>query len=760
MKTTFLDSLSSNVSLFLALGLLCGAGILRAHGDAITNLPTLGGSFVTASALNDRGQVVGFSLTPGDAEQHGFLYRGGIIVDLQTLGGTFSLASGINSSGQIIGESTTAGDLESHGFLFDGTAQVDLGTLGGTVSTAVAINAAGVVAGHSTLAGDWEWRAFLYSNGVVTPIGTLGGSASFACAINGLGEVAGYSYTTNDRESHPFVFSSGTLTDLGTLGGPATPAALNDAGQVVGESVTTNGETHAFLYSAGAMIDLGTLGGTYSTAYAINQSGQVIGDASTTDDAEYRAFVYAGATMVDLGTLGGVDSSAFAINNRGQVVGESSDAAGRSAPFLWQNGVMVNLNSLLPADSQWVLHSAFFINDAGQIVGYGDYQGVFRWYLFTPGSPNRPPVAQAGADQSVECSDQVTLNGSASSDPDGDALTYEWRLDGAALGTTPTLALRLAPGNHSITLVVSDPSGVASEDSVVVSVVDTTPPGVACPGPLAVPPDANGQGTVPDFASVSGAGDACTVTEALVRTQAPAAGTVVAGGTHIITVTAIDGSGNTASCTTSFTVGDTIPPVIVTTPDPVTRSAQTNGQAVVPNLVRAIVATDNVTPTKNLVKTQVPLAGTLLGLGTHIVRVTVQDAAGNMASCEIAFTVVDTRRPLITSLSASPSVLAPASGALVPVSLTVLASDNCDPAPVCQIISVRSDEAVGKTAPDWEITGDLTLNLRAERNEKKDGRVYTIVVKCTDASGNSSRETVAVTVPSDPVQQPAKRAAK
>ena len=65
---------------------------------------------------------------------------------------------------------------------------------------------------------------------------------------------------------------------------------------------------------------------------------------------------------------------------------------------------------------------------------------------------------------------------------------------------------------------------------------------------------------------------------------------------------------------------------------------------------------------------------------------------------------------------------------------------------------ISSDEPVegkgdGNREPDWAVTGDLTLKLRAERAGKGDGRVYTIDVTCTDTWGNSSSESTTVTVP-------------
>jgi hypothetical protein len=87
-----------------------------------------------------------------------------------------------------------------------------------------------------------------------------------------------------------------------------------------------------------------------------------------------------------------------------------------------------------------------------------------------------------------------------------------------------------------------------------------------------------------------------------------------------------------------------------------------------------------------------------------------------------------------------------------PVTVTAAASDNCDPNPVCKIASVASNEPIngtgdGDTEPDWEINGDLTLNLRAERAGGGSGREYTITVGCIDDSGNSTAAEATVTVP-------------
>ena len=94
---------------------------------------------------------------------------------------------------------------------------------------------------------------------------------------------------------------------------------------------------------------------------------------------------------------------------------------------------------------------------------------------------NRPPVADAGENRTVSanasCQAQVALDGSASSDPDGDTLSYAWSGPfGSASGAGPIVTLPL--GKNTITLVVSDGNGGSDTANVDVTVVDTTPPAI------------------------------------------------------------------------------------------------------------------------------------------------------------------------------------------------------------------------------------------------------------------------------------------
>jgi probable HAF family extracellular repeat protein len=120
-----------------------------------------------------------------------------------------------------------------------------------------------------------------------------------------------------------------------------------------------------------------------SLAHSINEKGQV-GGFLRTNGMNHHAVLWDNGTILDLGTLGGSRSEAYDINDAGKVVGYAFMSNEASHAFIWQNGKMFDLNNLLPPNSGWTLNSAKAINNNGQIVGSGVFNGQNRGFLLTP----------------------------------------------------------------------------------------------------------------------------------------------------------------------------------------------------------------------------------------------------------------------------------------------------------------------------------------------------------------------------------------
>jgi hypothetical protein len=165
-----------------------------------------------------------------------------------------------------------------------------------------------------------------------------------------------------------------------------------------------------------------------------------------------------------------------------------------------------------------------------------------------------------------------------------------------------------------------------------------------------------------------------------------------------------------------------------------------------------VTATDDCDPAP--VVTCVPPSGSFFKPGATLVNCTAIDSVGNTSTCSFTVTVEAAQPPVITNVTADPNVLWPPNHKWVDVALEVESDDPCNLPLSCTIENVTSNESSngtgdGNTDPDWMITEDGSLKLRAERSGNGSGRVYTVTVRCDTGTGESSERTVQVVVPHD-----------
>ena len=220
-------------------------------------------------------------------------------------------------------------------------------------------------------------------------------------SINDSGQVVGGQYSSindsgqyvggagvkipNDSPNNQLV-SGGTTTSLSYF----TPYAINNAGVVAGQTYQASGVgvSYPALYQNGVVTHLSMIPGAgqygaESGAFAINQHGDALVTVWQNGTSQSYLYHASTGTATDLTALpGGSSFIAAALNNNGQAVGNG---------FIYTDGTVETLAGLLPASSGWSNLNATGVNDSGEIVGQGTYDGQQVAFMISPGVETPEP---------------------------------------------------------------------------------------------------------------------------------------------------------------------------------------------------------------------------------------------------------------------------------------------------------------------------------------------------------------------------------
>jgi probable HAF family extracellular repeat protein len=345
----------------------------------------VGGMITQGTSINVENETAGFGTLPGNSVMHAVYWRHGLAGrDLGTLGGPNSAVAwpNRNDRGVIAGVSETA------------KAQPN----GETWSCAAAAFFLAPPTGNVCVGFRWE-------SGHMTALPTLGGDNGFATGINNAGQIVGWAETPVHDSSciSPQVLQfeavlwgpkSNQLQPLAPYPGDPDSAAtaINNEGQAVGISglcgnaVGGASAVHMVLWENNKVTSLPTLGGGYwNTPMDINENGDVTGFSDLPGDSaaapNFNAFLWTRKNgTINLGTLSGDNvSEALGINDQDRVVGVSYPSG---HAFIWQNGKMTDLNSLVPRGTSVILTDAQDINDDGVITGQAQAKNGSTLYAF------------------------------------------------------------------------------------------------------------------------------------------------------------------------------------------------------------------------------------------------------------------------------------------------------------------------------------------------------------------------------------------
>jgi HYR domain-containing protein/uncharacterized protein DUF11 len=309
-------------------------------------------------------------------------------------------------------------------------------------------------------------------------------------------------------------------------------------------------------------------------------------------------------------------------------------------------------------------------------------------------------------------------------------------------------------GTTTITWTATDSAGNHSSCDQTIIVLDNQNPTIECPANITTTTEPGTCSAHVNHGTATATDNCGTATVSGTRSDGRGLDETYPRGTTTITWTATDLSGNQSSCSQTITVNDEEAPTI-SCPSNITKSNDPGTCGAVVNYT-APVGSDNC-PGSTTAQTAGLPSGSTFPVGTTTNTFEVTDASGKKTSCSFTVTVNDTEAPTITTNGQTP-VLWPANHAYHTFNVTDFVtgvSDNCDTLSVSNVVImlVTSDEldngpGSGNTFNDIVIAADCkSVQLRAERENSADGRVYTITFRVTDSSGNVGTKTSQVHVP-------------
>jgi|GEM_PF-5126698 len=395
-----------------------------------------------------------------------------------------SEASAANDFGQVVGSvSLVSPDnqeaLSLSAARWDTLGITVLGSFDGRSSKAFSINNEGTIVGTSTWSNSDVFRGFIWEEGTLKELETNGSNESQAFAINERGQVAGY-------EGSDAVIWNGERLLNRLTGSQGRAYDVNENNQAVGS--IDDGTIKAVYWSeTGQLTDLHVQGSSFSEAYGINNSRWVVGTYLPVTSSKTASASTPDTPIRKSSTVFSVDqhplSKAGALNagDSGQRT-EVHSANNDLRAFLWQGGVLVDLNDIIDPTSGWVLLEARDINNAAQITGVGLFNGEQKAFLLSP-TNNKAPSATNDVmtlDVIGKSSVEVTLN---DSDADGDEIRITQVTQGehGSVTIVDETTLAYTPGNSftgtdTFTYVIEDEHGASANAEVSVEMAPNSIP--------------------------------------------------------------------------------------------------------------------------------------------------------------------------------------------------------------------------------------------------------------------------------------------